>query len=47
MLNHENLIQALIKHNQVSIQTLVIKLKKIKQHHTTILNIKYHHNSLN
>jgi len=47
MLNHKNVIQALMKLIQVRIQTLVIEFKKTKQHHTTILNIKNHHNSLN
>jgi len=47
MLNDENLIQAQIKLNQVSIQTPVIELEKIKQHHITIPDIKNHHNSQN
>jgi len=47
MLNYENLIQALIKLIQVSIQTFIIEFKKIKQDQTTILNIKNHRNSLN
>ena len=47
MLNHENLIQALIMLKQKHIQTVVVRFKKITQHHITILDIKNHYHSLN
>jgi len=47
MLNHENLLQALIKLKKLSIQTPIIEFKKIKEHHIIMIWTKNHHNSLN